>query len=133
MRDRLTILGSGGWFPAHGRHTACALWRRGDAAIMIDAGTGVGRLVEHPELLEGVARLDILLTHFHLDHVCGTAYLAAIGLPVQATIWGPGALLYGVSTRELLAPLAQEPMHPLSFDDLEVSVRDLPASELELG
>jgi ribonuclease BN (tRNA processing enzyme) len=133
MSDGLTILGGGGWFPGHGRQTACALWRRDDAAIMIDAGTGVVRLVEHPELLDGVTRLDILLTHFHLDHICGTAYLAAIAMPLQARIWGPGELLYGVPTRDLLAPLSHEPIHPLSFDDLAVEVRDLPANELELG
>ena len=75
MLETLIILGGGGWFPAHGRQTACALLRDGDSAIMIDAGTGVGRLVERPELLDGIERLDILLTHFHLDHVAGLAYL----------------------------------------------------------
>jgi ribonuclease BN (tRNA processing enzyme) len=59
----LTILGGGGWFPAYDRQTACALLRHRDSAIMIDAGTGAGRLVERPELLDGVERLDIVLTH----------------------------------------------------------------------
>jgi len=133
MQHRLTILGGGGWFPAQGRHTACALWRHGDAAIMIDAGTGLGRLVERPELLAGVERLDILLTHFHLDHICGLAYLSAIGVPVQATIWGPGSQLYGVPTAELLAPMSHEPFHPVSLEDLGIDVRELPPGELELG
>jgi ribonuclease BN (tRNA processing enzyme) len=133
MHGRLTILGGGGWFPAQGRHTACALWRRGDAAIMIDAGTGVGRLIERPELLEGVQRLDILLTHFHLDHVCGLAYLPAIGIPVQATVWGPGCRLYGAPTAELLAPMSHEPFHPVPLEELEIDVRELPAAELDLG
>ena len=73
MLDKLIVLGGGGWFPANGRHTACALLRDGDGAILIDAGTGVGRLVENPDLLDGVQQLDILLTHFHLDHVVGLA------------------------------------------------------------
>src|SRR5581483_2072707 len=42
----LTVLGGGGWLPAHGRHTAAALMRQDEAAIMIDAGTGVSRLIE---------------------------------------------------------------------------------------
>ena len=133
MQDRLTILGGGGWFPAQRRHTACALWRRGNAAILIDAGTGVGRLVERPELLDGVERLDILLTHFHLDHVCGLAYLPALSIPVQATIWGPGRELYGIRTAELLAPMSHEPFHPVPLEDLEIDIRELPATELELG
>jgi ribonuclease BN (tRNA processing enzyme) len=133
MHDGLTILGGGGWFPAQGRHTACALWRRGDAAIMIDAGTGVGRLVERPELLEGVERLDIVLTHFHLDHICGLAYLSAIGAPTRVTIWGPGRHFYGVPTAELLAVMSHEPFHPVSLEDLGIAVRELPPTELELG
>ena len=54
MARTLTILGGGGWFPAHGRHTARALRPRGSHAILIDAGTGVSRLVESA----GAARRD---------------------------------------------------------------------------
>jgi ribonuclease BN (tRNA processing enzyme) len=133
MLERLIILGGGGWFPAHSRHTACALLRDGDSAIMIDAGTGVGRLVERPELLEGVQRLDILLTHFHLDHVAGLAYLPALELSCQTTIWGPGLSLYGTSTEKLLEWLSTEPFHPVPLGDQDISVRDLPTGEIELA
>jgi ribonuclease BN (tRNA processing enzyme) len=131
--ESLFILGSGGWFPAHNRHTACALLRNGNAAILIDAGTGAGRLVENPSLLEGIERLDIVLTHFHLDHVSGLAYLPAIGLIPEATVWGPGASLYGVPTKALLEPLSNEPFHPVSLEKQEIEVRDLPAGEFELA
>jgi ribonuclease BN (tRNA processing enzyme) len=130
---KLIILGGGGWFPAHGRQTACALLLDGDAALMIDAGTGVGRLVERPELLDGVQRLDILLTHFHLDHLAGLSYLPAIGLCAHTTLWGPGQTLYGTATRDLLAPLSNEPFHPVPLEQQDVAVRDLPAGEIELG
>ncbi len=129
----LTILGGGGWLPAHERHTACALLRQGQAAIMIDAGTGVGRLIERPELLQGVQRLDIVLTHFHLDHVAGLAYLPALGLCEQTTIWGPGSLLYGTPTHVLLDRLSHEPFHPVPLEEQDLEVRDLPAGELELA
>jgi ribonuclease BN (tRNA processing enzyme) len=129
----LTILGGGGWFPAHGRQTACALLRHGDAAIMIDAGTGVGRAMERPELLAGVERLDIVLTHFHLDHVSGLAYLPALGLCPNTTIWGPGALLYDTPTHVLLDQVSHEPFHPVPLEDQEILVRDLPGREIELA
>lgn len=129
----LTILGGGGWFPAYGRHTASALLSTGDEAIMIDAGTGVNRLVEHPELLDGVESLDILLTHFHLDHVAGLAYLPAIGLCPQTRVWGPGKLLYGRSTFELLDRLTHEPFHPVPLEDQDIQVRDLSGEEIELA
>ncbi len=133
MFERLIVLGGGGWFPAHGRHTACALLRNGSAAVMIDAGTGVGRLVERPDLLDGVERLDIVLTHFHLDHVAGLAYLPALNLTSDTTVWGPGATLYGTTTKALLDPLYSEPFHPVTFGRQRIAIRDLPAGEVELA
>jgi ribonuclease BN (tRNA processing enzyme) len=129
----LTILGGGGWFPAFERHTACALLRNGDSAIMIDAGTGVVRFIEQPELLDGTTRLDILLTHFHLDHIAGLAYLPALGLCEQTTIWGPGKQLYGTTTKELLARVSRQPYHPVPLEQQDIDVRDLPPGEVELG
>ena len=129
----LRVLGGGGWFPGHGRHTACALLRDGDSAIVIDVGTGVSRFVEEPELLEGVVRLDILLTHFHLDHIAGLAYLPALGLCERTTIWGPGKLLYDCPTREMLAPISREPFHPVPLERQHIEVLDLPAGDIELG
>ncbi len=133
MLQRLIILGGGGWFPAHGRQTACALLRDGDSAIMIDAGTGVGRLVERPELLDGIQRLDILLSHFHLDHVSGLAYLPALELCRDTTVWGPGQSLYGTPTAKLLERMSTEPFNPVPLPDQHIEVRDLPAGEIELA
>jgi ribonuclease BN (tRNA processing enzyme) len=133
MLETLMILGGGGWFPAHGRHTACALLRSGEAAIMIDAGTGVGRIVERPGLLDGVQRLDILLTHFHLDHIAGLAFMPAVGVGRQTTVWGPGALLYGTSTDSMLEQFLNEPYHPVPLSAQDIEVRDLPSGEFELA
>lgn len=128
----LTILGGGGWFPAYRRHTACALLRDGETAIMIDAGTGVARMIERQGLLEGVSRLDILLTHFHLDHIAGLAYLPALGLCEQTTVWGPGKLLYGTPTPMLLDRVSHQPFHPVPLEAQDIEVRDIPSYELEL-
>ena len=91
------ILGAGGWIPT-GTHATCsALLREGDAAVLIDAGSGVERLVADPSLLDGVERLELVLTHFHLDHVVGLAYLPGLrgagGIPPR--IWGPAQALFG--------------------------------------
>ena len=102
--------------------------------MLIDAGTGVGRLVEQPSLLDGIARLDIVLTHFHLDHVAGLAYLpAALAACEQKIVWGPGQLLYGTSTRALLQTVSHEPFHPVPLEDQAVDVRDLPDGEIDFG
>ena len=129
----LTILGGGGWFPANGRHTATALLRNGRQAIMIDAGTGVARLVERPELINGCDTLDIVLSHFHLDHISGLAYLPALSLCDQTRVWGPGQLLYGRPTFDVLDRLTHEPVHPVPLEQQHIEVRDLPGFELELA
>ena len=100
---------------------------------MIDAGTGVGRVVERPELLAGVQRLDIVLTHFHLDHIVGLAYLPALGVCEHTTVWGPGQALYGTPTRTVLSNVSHEPLHPVPLEEQRIEVRDLPERELELA
>lgn len=129
----LTILGGGGWFTAHGRHTACALIRHRDGAVLIDAGTGIARLVENPELLAGVQRLDVILTHFHLDHIVGLAGLPAAGARAETNVWGPGESLYGSSTAELLGTILVEPFHPFSLQERNIDVRELGLGETEIA
>jgi ribonuclease BN (tRNA processing enzyme) len=129
----LTILGAGGWLPAYGRQTASAVLRNGDEAVMIDAGTGVARLIEQPDVLSGVKRLHILLSHFHLDHIAGLAYLPALGVCDDTTLWGPGRLLYDTTTEAVLSAVSHEPMHPVPLEQQDIQVCDIPAGELELA
>src|SRR6185437_13133798 len=51
------LLGTGGWIPTTRRETCCAFFRAGTHVLLIDAGTGVQRLVERPDLLEGVGKV----------------------------------------------------------------------------
>jgi ribonuclease BN (tRNA processing enzyme) len=96
--------------PSDERETACVLVRDGDRALLLDAGTGTRRLVTDRSLLDGVDQLDVVVTHFHLDHVCGLGYLRA--LAVRAAIWGPGAWLYGAETGAILADILRPPLAP---------------------
>ncbi|MDQ6749549.1 MAG: MBL fold metallo-hydrolase [Actinomycetota bacterium] len=99
--------------------------------LLLDAGTGVQRLVEDPGLLDGVGRLDIVLTHFHLDHVAGLSYLPA--LPLQARIWGPGEALYGAPTEVILDRLLTRPLFAASVAELAADVREISAAPFEVG
>jgi ribonuclease BN (tRNA processing enzyme) len=127
---RAWLLGSGGWMPSEGRETACVLIRDGEDALLLDAGTGLRRLVSEPALLDGVRTLDIALTHFHLDHVCGLAYVPA--LAIAATIWAPGRWLYGQSSADLLAPLRSAPLAPWEAHELS-AVRELEPGPQSIG
>lgn len=89
------------------------------------------RLVEDPKLLDGVKRLDIVLTHFHLDHVAGLSYLPA--LPLQPEIWGPGQALYGDATEAILSRLLGRPLFAASVNELAAGVREITAGRFDAG
>jgi ribonuclease Z len=128
---QLTILGSAGFVPHGGRETCCALLRDGSQALLIDAGSGVRRLVEQPELLAGVERLDVLLTHFHLDHTVGLSYLLAAELPGRTCLHGPGLALYGIATDDILSRTYSRPQSAMVLSDIgDVAEIEPPATRI---
>jgi len=104
--------------------------RRGDDALLIDSGTGAARLLADRTLLAGAERLDVVLTHFHLDHSGGLFYLADLGRPF--TVWGAGEALEGIPTDELVRRLLGSPFAPPGFVD-EYTIRELAVGEAEVG
>jgi ribonuclease BN (tRNA processing enzyme) len=128
------LLGSGGWLPADGREICCLLARERDRALLVDAGTGLRRLVTEPELLDGVERLDIVLTHFHLDHVSGLTGLPALRVPVE--LWAAGRSLLGTPTIDLLHRLLDPPFllrAPEGLGELLAHVHELEPGAVEIG
>jgi ribonuclease BN (tRNA processing enzyme) len=101
------LLGTGGWLPTDERETACMYVRSGADVLLLDAGTGARRLITEPALLEGVERLHVVLSHFHLDHVMGLAALA--GLELEREIWMPARLLAGLPADEVFERLVGPP------------------------
>jgi ribonuclease BN (tRNA processing enzyme) len=101
------ILGSGGWLPTDTRETACVYIRSGSELLVLDAGSGLRRLVTEPELLDGVERISVVLSHFHLDHIVGLAALS--GMEVPREVWMPARLLAGVPAGDLLERLVAAP------------------------
>lgn len=111
---RIELLGSGGYHPSERRHTACVLVA--DHGLMLDAGTGAFRVHDR---LAGVAlpggRLDVVLTHAHLDHIVGLTFL--IGLrdangPVETVVHAAPDKIEAIE-RHLLAD-AVFPVPPVS-------------------
>jgi ribonuclease BN (tRNA processing enzyme) len=129
----LSLLGSGGWMPAPGRETGASWMRRGRAGLLLDAGTGVRRLVQRPEVLAGPDRLDIVLTHFHLDHVIGLTYLPLVPLPPEVALWAPGRSLYGTSTLEILARLVGEPFLSPAFAQPPTAIGEIGPGPVSAG
>lgn len=98
--------------------------------MLIDAGTGARRLLTEPELLDGVNRLDLVLTHFHLDHLVGLFYVADLERPPE--VWGAGEALEGIPTAELVDRLLGSPFAPPNFRD-RLTVRELGIGDTEVG
>lgn len=74
---KLTVWGVRGSFPVpradcleYGGNTACFSLERGDIQVVLDAGSGLAALGERMAR-EGRRRIDILLSHCHLDHIMG--------------------------------------------------------------
>jgi ribonuclease BN (tRNA processing enzyme) len=113
------LLGSGGWFPTDARETTSVFVRDGEHGLLLDAGTGARRLLTDSGLIAGVTSLDVVLTHFHLDHVCGLLYLPALrtlcGLEGHPRVWAPGRWLYDTPSAELLGAVLRPPLSP--FED----------------
>jgi ribonuclease BN (tRNA processing enzyme) len=135
MLAAATILGSGGFVPTGRRETSSLLLRGGaGSAVVVDAGTGLRRLITDRERWLGDARrLDVLLSHFHIDHVCGLAYLTELS-DLEVVIHGPGAALYGTPTAEILARMFfSPPLMPVTLDQLGVRVAEVAPGALEVG
>ena len=97
----LIFWGVRGTFPApekdrarYGGHTTCAALRLGPGAyLVVDAGTGLRDLGERimAEAGRGDIRVDLLLTHFHLDHIVGFPFFAPLFSPrTELTVHAPG-------------------------------------------
>ncbi|HEX7256002.1 MAG TPA: MBL fold metallo-hydrolase [Gaiellaceae bacterium] len=102
------LLGSGGWLPTDSRETACVYVRDGADLLVLDAGTGLRRLVTEPQLVDGVERVHVALTHFHLDHIVGLAALSGFGVEARE-VWMPARLLAGAQAGDLLERLLGPP------------------------
>jgi ribonuclease BN (tRNA processing enzyme) len=107
---KLLLLGTGGYHPSETRETACLMLP--ELGLLLDAGTAMYRAGEHL----ATDRLDIFLSHAHLDHVIGLTYLFDVlhGKPVErVAVHGTAAALEAVE-QHLFAP-ALFPIRP-SFE-----------------
>jgi ribonuclease BN (tRNA processing enzyme) len=103
---KLVLLGTGGYFPTSQRHTACFMLP--EIGVVLDAGSGMCRIGEYVQ----TERLDIFLTHAHLDHVAGLTYLVNVvssKLLEGTTVHGEASKLAAVREH-----LFAEPIFPVA-------------------
>jgi phosphoribosyl 1,2-cyclic phosphodiesterase len=71
----------------YGGNTACVEVRGADGTLLVlDAGTGIRRL--GASVGSDVRRVDILLTHLHMDHIQGLGFSNRWNSPARKSIFG---------------------------------------------
>jgi ribonuclease BN (tRNA processing enzyme) len=100
--------------------------------VVLDAGSGIRaigtKLVEHP------SRIDILLTHLHMDHIQGLGFFAPLfDSRFEIHIWGPGSTT--LALRERLTRYLSPPLFPVMLRDLpDVTLHEVhPPASFQLG
>src|SRR6188768_1350366 len=110
-----------------GGNTSCVEVSLDDGSVFVlDAGTGIREL--GAELTErGTRRLNLLLTHLHLDHLEGLRFFAPLfDEGVRLDIWGPPSPLVGLQER--ISRAFSPPLFPVELSEVpaQLTFRDLP-------
>lgn len=141
-KSPLTIypLGSTGWFPSNGMETACFAFRWEDELIIIDAGTGIRRILELKHSIfkpfwNEIKTVRILLTHYHLDHIMGLFWMRGLFGEKSLRIYGPGESVYGIPASDILSDIFKAPASPHPFFELhpDVDASDFPDDGFDIG
>jgi len=133
---RLIPLGTNGYFPSFGRQTMSFLVLTGSQALLLDAGTGVSRLIE-PDvaaLVTDYRELDIVLSHYHLDHVIGLSHLPTAWPHGRIRLYAPAPPMLATEPEAALERLMSPPLFPASFRSFPGRFEVIRACEtLEIG
>ena len=108
----------------YGGNTSCVCVMTSDGVVLaLDAGTGLRTLALPP----GLRRVDVLLTHLHMDHIIGLGFFTPLYNPaMEVHIWGPASatLTLEARLRRYLAP----PLFPIMLRDLPCRLELHPTS-----
>jgi len=99
---RGTLASPGAGTKRYGGNTSCVEARAADGSVLVlDAGTGMRRL--GVALRDQGRRVDILLTHLHMDHIQGLGFFEPLYEPGREIhIWGPPSPTLDLRTRLVL-------------------------------
>jgi phosphoribosyl 1,2-cyclic phosphodiesterase len=137
---RLTLWGTRGSLATpgpetarYGGNTSCVGVRGEEGTILsLDAGTGIRGLGKTVD--PSVRRVDILLTHLHMDHIQGLGFFDPLYRnDVEVRIWGP--VSSRASLRERLMRYLSPPLFPVSLRELPcaITLHEVPCGDFDIG
>jgi phosphoribosyl 1,2-cyclic phosphodiesterase len=117
----------------YGGNTACVEVKGStpDHVIVLDAGSGIRAF--GATLAPSLERVDVLLSHLHMDHILGLGFFAALFRPdLEVHIWGPSSATLGLHER--LGRYLSPPLFPVRLRDLpcRLLLRDVPLGTFDV-
>lgn len=118
----------------YGGNTSCVEVRLDDGTILVlDAGTGA-RPLGIELMRDPPRRVDVLLTHLHVDHVEGLGMFGPIWSPeTELHLWGPPSPV--ASLEERIATYFSPPLFPVHLSEVpaRTTFHDAPDGEWRIG
>jgi len=116
----------------YGGNTSCAELSAEGWRLILDAGSGLRycNLSQRPVN----NRIDILLTHLHMDHIIGLGFFDPIYDPgMEIHIWGPASSMQSLKTR--LTRYLSPPLFPVLIRNLpcRLSLHEIGNSTFQIG
>jgi len=117
----------------YGGNTSCVCVTGPDGTVLVlDAGTGIRSLgLELPRTLR---RVDVLLTHLHMDHILGLGFFGPLYDPgMEVHIWGPASATLDLEAR--LRRYLSPPLFPVLLADLpcRLELHHVPSGRETIG
>ena len=136
---KMTICGVRGSIPTtspdtreHGGNTSCISLESEGWLLVLDAGTGIQDVRLPQSMVHN--RVDILLTHLHIDHIQGIGFFKPLfDTSMDIHIWGPTSLTHSLRSR--LGRYLSPPFFPVYFRDLpsRLSLHEIGNSSFDIG
>jgi phosphoribosyl 1,2-cyclic phosphodiesterase len=113
-----------------GGNTSCVTVVEEEWTLVLDGGSGLQKV----KLPDTTSRVDILLTHLHLDHIQGLGFFSALFNPsMDVHIWAPASATQSLHAR--LSRYLSPPLFPVLIRDLpcKLTLHDISNTRFEIG